>query len=186
MVSTVVNSNEPRTYFFFVFVSGMFTGYWNKNWCILFLIYSLSFQLRYFSQTKIALATILGLASIKWRASKFTSFSKCKVSLYMYFPYVHMPVTGICHTMNWFNAHERFGVKMKRWCNVPRRKYHLDRGITMRWGHRSITPKFVTPTAPSCIDNSWRSTILPGVDSASSNLTLPFQNEHKWVLEKLR
>ena len=26
--------------------------------------------------------------------------------------------------------------------------------------HRSITPKFITPTAPSCIDNSWRSTAL--------------------------
>ena len=51
--------------------------------------------------------------------------------------------------------------------------------------HRSVTPKFVTPTAPSCIDNSWRSTTLPGADSASSNQTLPFQNEHKWVLEKL-
>ena len=42
---------------------------------------------------------------------------------------------------------------------------------------RSITPKFVTPTAPSCIDNSWRSTTLPTADSASSNQTLPFQNE---------
>ena len=52
--------------------------------------------------------------------------------------------------------------------------------------HRSVTPKFVTPTAPSCIDNSWRSTTLPGADSASSNQTLPFQNEHEWVLEKLR
>ena len=27
-------------------------------------------------------------------------------------------------------------------------------------GHRSSTPKFVTPTALSCIDNSWRSTTL--------------------------
>ena len=26
--------------------------------------------------------------------------------------------------------------------------------------HRSITPKFVTPTALSCIDNSWRTTII--------------------------
>ena len=26
--------------------------------------------------------------------------------------------------------------------------------------HRSMTPKSVTPTAPSCIDNSWRSTTL--------------------------
>ena len=52
--------------------------------------------------------------------------------------------------------------------------------------HRSVTPKFVTPTAPSYIDNSWRSTTLPGADSASSNQTLPFQNEHEWVLEKLR
>ena len=52
--------------------------------------------------------------------------------------------------------------------------------------HRSGTRKFVTPPAPSCIDNSWRSTTLPGADSASSNQTLPFQNEHEWVLEKLR
>ena len=26
------------------------------------------------------------------------------------------------------------------------------------WEHRSVTPKFLTPTALSCIDNSWRST----------------------------
>ena len=39
--------------------------------------------------------------------------------------------------------------------------------------HRSITSKFVTRTAPSCIDNSWRSTTLPAADSASSNQT-PF------------
>ena len=31
--------------------------------------------------------------------------------------------------------------------------------------HRSTTSKFVTPTAPSCIDNSWRSTTLPAVNS---------------------
>ena len=35
-----------------------------------------------------------------------------------------------------------------------------------------------------CVDNSWRSTTLPGADSASSNQTLT--NEHEWVLEKLR
>ena len=52
--------------------------------------------------------------------------------------------------------------------------------------HRSITSKLVTPTAPSCIDNSWRSTTLPAADSTVSNQTLPFQNEHEWVLEKLR
>ena len=28
----------------------------------------------------------------------------------------------------------------------------------LNYDHRSITPKFVTPTALSCIDNSWRST----------------------------
>ena len=33
--------------------------------------------------------------------------------------------------------------------------------------HSGITSKFVTPTAPSCIDNSWRSTTLPAADSAS-------------------
>ena len=52
--------------------------------------------------------------------------------------------------------------------------------------HKSMTPKSVTPTAPSCIDDSWRSTTLPEADSASSNQTLPFQIEHEWVLEKLR
>ena len=52
--------------------------------------------------------------------------------------------------------------------------------------HRSITSKFVTPTAPLCIDNSWRSTTLPAADSASSNHTLLFQNEHEWVSVKLR
>ena len=52
--------------------------------------------------------------------------------------------------------------------------------------HKSTTPKFVTPTALSCIDNSWRSTTLPAADLASSNQTLPFQNEHEWVLEKFR
>ena len=51
--------------------------------------------------------------------------------------------------------------------------------------HRNIASKFVAPTA-SCIDNSWKSTILPAADSVSSNQTLPFQNEHEWVLEKLR
>ena len=49
--------------------------------------------------------------------------------------------------------------------------------------HRSVTPKFVTPTAPWYIDNSWRSTTLPGTDSASSNQTLSFQNEHEWDSE---
>ena len=53
---------------------------------------------------------------------------------------------------------------------------------------RSITPKLTptpAPTAPSCVDNSWRSisTTLPTADSASSNQTLPFQNEKEWVLE---
>ena len=52
--------------------------------------------------------------------------------------------------------------------------------------HRSTIPNSVTPTASSCIDNSWRSTTLPKADSASSNQTLPFENEHEWVLEKLR
>ena len=33
--------------------------------------------------------------------------------------------------------------------------------------HRSITPKFVTLTAPSYIDNSWRSTTLPAADSGT-------------------
>ena len=52
--------------------------------------------------------------------------------------------------------------------------------------HRSMTPKSVTPTAPSCIDNNWRSTTLTAADSASSNQTFPFGNEHQWVSEKIR
>ena len=69
-----------------------------------------------------------------------------------------------------------------------------DRGITkgrtaeirgtQGCAHRSVTPKFVSPTAPSCIDNSWKSTTPPAADSASSNQTLPFQNEHEWVYVK--
>ena len=39
-------------------------------------------------------------------------------------------------------------------------------------GHRSTTPKFVTPTALSCIDNSWRSTTL----SLPKKLTSPTAN----------
>ena len=58
--------------------------------------------------------------------------------------------------------------------------------LLVGWEHKSTTSNFVTPTALSCINNSWRSTTLPAADSASSNQTLPFQNEHEWVLEKLR
>ena len=43
--------------------------------------------------------------------------------------------------------------------------------------HRSITSKFVTPIAPSCIDNSWRSTTLPAADSASSK-----KNSDNWII----
>ena len=61
----------------------------------------------------------------------------------------------------------------------------FDMAIKTTHNHRSMIPKFVTPTAPSSIDNSWRSTTFPEADSASPNQTLPFQNEHEWVLEKL-
>ena len=37
--------------------------------------------------------------------------------------------------------------------------------------HRSVTPKFVTPTALPCIDNSWRSTTPPKkLTSSTANL----------------
>ena len=49
--------------------------------------------------------------------------------------------------------------------------------------HRSMTSKALMPTAPSCIDNSWRSTTHPAADSATSSHTLPVGNEHQWVLE---
>ena len=45
--------------------------------------------------------------------------------------------------------------------------------------HRSITPKFVTPTAPSCIDNSWRSTTLrPPEKLTSSTANLEWCHVH--------
>ena len=42
-----------------------------------------------------------------------------------------------------------------QWITPTETKYHNN-----NLGHRSITPKFVTPTAPSCIDTNWRSTTL--------------------------
>ena len=39
-------------------------------------------------------------------------------------------------------------------------KWYGCHSIARGHEHRSITTKFVTPTAPSCIDNSWRSTTL--------------------------
>ena len=45
--------------------------------------------------------------------------------------------------------------------------------------HRSITPKFVTPTALSCIDNSWRSTTLyPPKKLISSTANLEWCHVH--------
>ena len=45
--------------------------------------------------------------------------------------------------------------------------------------HRSVTPKFVTPTAPSCIDNSWRSTTLsPPKKLTSSTANLEWCHVH--------
>ena len=46
-------------------------------------------------------------------------------------------------------------------------------------GHRSSTPKFVTPTALSCIDNSWRSTTLsPPKKLTSSTANLEWCHVH--------
>ena len=45
--------------------------------------------------------------------------------------------------------------------------------------HRSVTPKFVTPTALSCIDNSWRSTTLsPPKKLTSSTANLEWCDVH--------
>ena len=45
--------------------------------------------------------------------------------------------------------------------------------------HRSITAKFVTPTALSCIDNSWRSTTLsPPKKLSSSTANLEWCHVH--------
>ena len=45
--------------------------------------------------------------------------------------------------------------------------------------HRSVTPKFVTPTAPSYIDNSWRSTTLsPPKKLTSSTANLEWCHVH--------
>ena len=45
--------------------------------------------------------------------------------------------------------------------------------------HRSITPKFITPTALSCIDNSWRSTTLsPPKKLTSSTANLEWCRVH--------
>ena len=45
--------------------------------------------------------------------------------------------------------------------------------------HRSMTPKFVTPTALSCIDNSWRSTTLsPPKKLTSSTANLEWCHVH--------
>ena len=53
------------------------------------------------------------------------------------------------------------------------RQYCEYWGLILWLYHRSITPKFVTPTALSCIDNSWRSTTLSPskkLTSATANL----------------
>ena len=65
-----------------------------------------------------------------------------------------------------------------------RDKKHLSLGIWWLilevWQyHRSITPKFVTPTALSCIDNSWRSTTLtPPKKFTSSTANLEWCHVH--------
>ena len=70
-----------------------------------------------------------------------------------------------------------FGLtELKRFC-VPQKGMPTLRTVTQSLlngssYHRSITPKFVTPIAPSCIDNSWRSTTL----SPPKKLTSPTAN----------
>ena len=50
---------------------------------------------------------------------------------------------------------------------------------TSAWVHRSSTTKFVTPTALSCIDNSWRSTTLsPPKKLTSSTANLEWCHVH--------
>ena len=44
------------------------------------------------------------------------------------------------------------------------RLHNLADGSPMCYCHKSITPKFVMPTALSCIDNSWRSTTLESAE----------------------
>ena len=58
-------------------------------------------------------------------------------------------------------------------------RYVKDIGLTHYTGHRSSTPKFVTPTALSCIDNSWRSTTLsPPKKLTSSTANLEWCHVH--------
>ena len=62
-------------------------------------------------------------------------------------------------------------------------KHQLHRTVTTILAdaltHRSSTPKFVTPTALSCIDNSWRSTTLsPPKKLTSSTANLEWCHVH--------
>ena len=54
--------------------------------------------------------------------------------------------------------------------------------------HRSITPKFVTPTALSCIDNNWRSTTLIPSETYFSGLDLKLcpTVQDRWKCQKLK
>ena len=52
---------------------------------------------------------------------------------------------------------------------------HNGRSWQVAYRHRSITPKFVTPTALSCIDNSWRS---PSTKLTSSTANLEWCHVH--------
>ena len=53
------------------------------------------------------------------------------------------------------------------------------RPLTQYPQHRSMIPKFVTPTAPSSIDNSWRSTTLsPPKKLTSSTASLEWCHVH--------
>ena len=51
--------------------------------------------------------------------------------------------------------------------------------MAARATHRSMTPKSLTPTAPSCIDDSWRSTTLsPPKKLTSSTASLEWCHVH--------
>ena len=73
---------------------------------------------------------------------------------------------------------------MSVWIRMTSDLKYLQKNISVSvhqtWHHhRSITPKFVTPTALSCIDNSWRSTTLsPPTKLTSSTANLEWCHVH--------
>ena len=82
------------------------------------------------------------------------------------------PVIWPWRAMNWAQS---LSVN-DQWCiSVTLKHVHITPGVN----HRSSTPKFVTPTALSCIDNSWRSTTLsPPKKLTSSTANLEWCNVH--------